>query len=98
MLAGVLALLVLALLGIGYAIWYLGLVLWAGGEWLMTWYHRRREARIARMEAELDRTQDELRSTILRLADALGVEAHDARKALIRESFLASGTAPERPE
>lgn len=48
-----------------------------------------------RIEAELDRTQDEVRHTILRLADALGMEAHEARKALIRESFIASGKAPE---
>lgn len=52
------------------------------------------ERRRARIEAELDRKQDELRRTILHLADALGMEAHEARKALIRESFLASGRTP----
>ena len=50
--------------------------------------------RMARIEAELDRKQDELRRTVLQLADALGMEAHEARKALIRESFLASGRTP----
>lgn len=50
--------------------------------------------RQARIEAELDRKQEELRGTVLRLADALGMEAHEARKALIRESYLASGRLP----
>ncbi|MCO7202136.1 hypothetical protein NH287_01215 [Microbacterium sp. CnD16-F] len=52
------------------------------------------ERRRARIEAELDRKQDELRRTVLQLADVLGMEAHEARKALIRESFLASGRTP----
>lgn len=52
------------------------------------------ERRRARIEAELDRKQEELRRTVLQLADALGMEAHEARKALIRESFLASGRTP----
>lgn len=52
------------------------------------------ERRRARIEAELDCKQDELRATILQLADALGMEAHEARRALIRESFLASGRTP----
>lgn len=51
--------------------------------------------RRARLEAELDRKQDELRATILSLAEAIGMEAHEARKALIRESFLASGRVPK---
>lgn len=55
------------------------------------------ERRRARIEAELDRKQDELRRTVLQLADALGMEAHEARKALIRESFLASGRTPNQP-
>lgn len=46
--------------------------------------------RIRRIEAELDRTQAELRATILKLASELGADAHEARKALIRESFMAS--------
>ena len=50
--------------------------------------------RIARIEAELDRQQAELRATILNLANQLGADAHEARKALIRESFLASGKVP----
>lgn len=98
MLAGIVALVVLAFVGVIYAVVYAGFGVWMGGEWLMTWFARRREQRIARIEAELDRTQDELRATILQLADALSVEAHEARKALIRESYRASGKVPERPE
>jgi vacuolar-type H+-ATPase subunit H len=51
---------------------------------------RIRSSNRARVEAELDRQQMQLRSTILRLAEQLGADAHEARKALIRESFLAS--------
>lgn len=67
-----------------------------GSGWQMKWLTRRREARMALIEAELDHTQQELRRTILQLADVLGIEAHEARKALIRESFLASGRTPDR--
>jgi hypothetical protein len=48
----------------------------------------------ARIEAELERNQAELRATILRLASTIGAEAHEARKALIRESYLASRRTP----
>jgi hypothetical protein len=48
-----------------------------------------REARASRVEAELDRAERELRVRIFTLASQLSAEAHDARKALIRESFLA---------
>jgi len=66
----------------------------AGGNALMDWYKRRTQRRIARIEAELDRTSEELRTTILSLAQHLSADAHEARKALIRESFLASGKVP----
>ena len=62
--------------------------------WIVKKINNRPAARRARIEAELDRTQAELRGTILALASQLGVEAHEARKALIRESFLASGRIP----
>lgn len=58
-------------------------------------FQRLRERRRTRVERELDRTQAELRATILRLASELGADAHEARKALIRESYLAAGRAPE---
>ncbi|MFM9877414.1 MAG: hypothetical protein ACKVOG_06140 [Rhodoglobus sp.] len=73
-----------------------GLISWAieGTELLVNWLRDRRAHRIARIEAELDRKQMELRATILELAGQLGGDAHEARKALIRESFLASGKVP----
>lgn len=52
--------------------------------------------RIAKVEAELDRKQAELRTSVLNLADALGMEAHEARKEMIRASYLATGTTPDR--
>ena len=67
-----------------------------GGRWLMYWLIRRQEARTANTEAELDRTQDELRRTVLQLTDVLGAEAHEARRGLIRESYVASRRTPER--
>lgn len=97
MLVGLLAAAGLMAFAIYAAVVYLGIGAWKGGEWLMQWITHRRQVRRDRIEAELDRTQDELRRTILSLADALGAEAHEARRALIRESYLASGAMPEPP-
>ncbi|MCC4267334.1 hypothetical protein [Microbacterium schleiferi] len=52
------------------------------------------KGRRARIEADLDRKQEQLRRTVLDLANALGMEAHETRRALIRESYLASGKVP----
>lgn len=68
---------------------------WRGGEVLTGWLAERRQRRIVRIEADLDRQAMELRSTIFTLAAQLSGDAHEARKALIRESYLASGKAPE---
>lgn len=70
-------------------------LLWVGGVWLVDWIKSLRERKRARIERELDRTQAELRATILRLASELGADAHEARKALIRESYLVSGKVPD---
>jgi hypothetical protein len=86
-----LALLALPLLAAYGAVW----LLWVGVEWVVNWLLALRERKRARIERELDRTQAELRSTILRLASELGADAHEARKALIRESYLASGRVPD---
>ena len=68
----------------------------AGVEWLVK--RAAEEARAekrARIEAELDRKQAELRQTIFQLASAMNGDAHEARKALIRESYLARGEVPK---
>jgi hypothetical protein len=64
--------------------------------WIVKKIRDRPRARRALIEAELDRTQAELRDTILRLASELGADAHEARKALIRESYLATGQTPDQ--
>lgn len=70
-------------------------IMWRGSEVLIGWLAERRQRRIACIEAELDREAERLRSTILSLAKQLGADAHEARKALIRESYLASSKAPD---
>jgi uncharacterized membrane protein YbhN (UPF0104 family) len=85
-----LAVLLIPLIIVGGFLYWVGV----GLEWLVDWWRDRRQRRIARTEAELDRQQAELRATILNLANQLGADAHEARKALIRESFLASGRVP----
>jgi len=62
--------------------------------WIVNSVRNHRASKRRRVEADLDRAQAELRATILTLASQLGADAHEARKALIRESFLASGRTP----
>ena len=69
-------------------------VLWEGGLALMDAYRDHRERKVARAEAELDAKALELRATMLQLSEALSTSAHETRKAMIRESFLASGRVP----
>lgn len=71
-----------------------GWLVWAGVTALVDWLKVLRERKHARIERELDRKQAELRATILTLAEQLGADAHEARKALIRESYLATGQTP----
>lgn len=85
-----LALLLLPFIAVYGIAWLIG----AGVMWLVDWLSTLREKRRARIERELDRTQAQLRTTVLRLASELGADAHEARKALIRESYLASGRVP----
>lgn len=66
----------------------IGVVLFV--EWLKELSDRRR----TRIERELDVVQERMRATIFQLASELGADAHEARKALIRESYLASGQLP----
>jgi hypothetical protein len=87
-----LALLLLWFIAMYGIAWLVG----AGVMWIVDWVKTLRERRLARIERELDRSQAELRTTILRLASELGADAHEARKALIRESYLASGRVPDQ--
>lgn len=73
-------------------------LIWQGVWWLVDWVKSLRQRRRQAVERELDRQQMELRSAILRLASQLGGDAHEARKALIRESYLASGRVPDERE
>jgi len=70
------------------------LFIWAL-EALCEWASRRRGRRVTTLEAEFDKTQAELRAAALSLAEQLNGNAHEARKALIRESFLARGEIPK---
>ncbi|TFB80327.1 hypothetical protein E3N84_09980 [Terrimesophilobacter mesophilus] len=68
----------------------IGVVLFV--EWLKELSDRRR----TRIERELDVAQERMRAAIFQLASELGADAHEARKALIRESYLASGQLPPK--
>lgn len=81
------------LLAVGFMSWAIEGAM-EGAEMLVNWLRDRRSRRIARIEAELDRTQMQLCASIVQLAQELGGDAHEARKALIRESYLASGQVP----
>lgn len=61
------------------------------------WVVQLRAAKRTRIEQELSRTEAVLRTTIVKLASELGADAHEARKALIQASFLASRPESQRP-
>jgi hypothetical protein len=58
------------------------------------WFERRRQARHAAIEAELDAKQAELRRTILNLAQQLAAERDMVSREMARQAFLASGKTP----
>ena len=58
------------------------------------WRKRRRLARIQRVQRELAETQRNLESLAMQHQAWLNGQAHEARKALIMESFNASREAP----
>lgn len=86
-----LALFLLPFLAVYGIAWLVG----AGVMWVVDWLSTLRERKRARVERELNRKQAELRATIFTLAERLNMDAHEARKALIRESYLASGRLPD---
>ncbi len=53
-----------------------------------------RPRRIARIEAELDAKSEQLRRTILNLAEQLAADRDEASKAMTRRAFLTSGVTP----
>ncbi len=59
------------------------------------WLAERPKRRRARIEAELDRTEAQLRTTVLQLATELSNAGLDARKEMIRQSYLAYGQPPQ---
>lgn len=76
------------------ALWFtftLG-TLFALGVVVVDWFRQRR---IRRITSELNRAEAELRAAMLLVANELGADAHEARKALIRVSYLASGRTPD---
>lgn len=58
------------------------------------WFARRRQARIAAIEAELNRKQEQLRRTILSLAQQLATERDQVSREMTRQAFLTSGKIP----
>lgn len=63
---------------------------------IVDWLKALRDRRRTRIERELDVAQERMRATIFQLASELGADAHEARRALIRESYLASGQLPPK--
>lgn len=72
-------------------------LLWTCVVWVVDWLSTLRDRRRARIERELDRKQAEVRATILTLAEQLDAAGLEARKALIRESYLASRGVSKAP-
>lgn len=90
-------LILLQLLGwIGALVLLVYAALWALS-WVVDWRYARQRARRLEIEAVLDRKQQELRGTILRLADALAeerVHANQASAEMIRAAYLSRGQLP----
>lgn len=85
-----LALLLLPLIVLYGVAWLVGAGVMAVVDWITTLRANKR----ARIERELDRKSAELRATIFSLAEQLNADGLEARKALIRESYLATGQVP----
>lgn len=60
------------------------------------WRKRRRHARIRRIKRDLAETQRDLQALALQHETWLNGQAHEARKALIMESFEASRSNPSK--
>lgn len=89
--------------GLSVVLMFAGLALLAPGivlfihllvEAATAWFARRRQARVAAIEAELDRKQEQLRRTILSLAEQLATERDEVSREMTRQAFLTSGKTP----
>lgn len=58
------------------------------------WMKERRERRVTRIEAELDAKSEQLRRTILSLAEQLVAERSEAARQMTRHAFLTSRRTP----
>lgn len=58
------------------------------------WFARRRQSRIAAIEAELDQKQEQLRRTILNLATQLAAERDEVSREMARQASLTSRKNP----
>ncbi|HEX4402829.1 MAG TPA: hypothetical protein VHZ98_16025 [Galbitalea sp.] len=58
------------------------------------WIAERPQRRRAHIEAELDRTQAQLRRTVLQLATEISNAGLDARKDLLQQAYVASRGLP----
>lgn len=72
------------------------LLVWELFDVFVAWKKSRQQQRIARIEADLDRAQDELHQTILALAEQLAADRDEASRALTRAAYLSSGQVPPR--
>lgn len=77
--------------GVALLVAVTALVVWCVSEALWDEYEAWQERRRARVEAELDAKSEQLRQTILSLADDLATDRDEASKALTRAMFLTTG-------
>lgn len=66
---------------------------------LLAWIDEAWMERRKRIEAELDRKQEQLRGTIFRLAEALAddrLAADKTKREMARAAYVASGTLPKK--
>ncbi len=64
--------------------------------WTANLIKHHRQRRRDRIDADLDRAEAEMKATLYELASQLDQNAHEARKALLHESFLASRRTPTK--
>ncbi|WP_416442590.1 hypothetical protein AB3K78_09185 [Leucobacter sp. HNU] len=63
-------------------------------EVIVEWREQRRQVQMARIEADLDAAQNDLRLAVLALAEHLAADRDEASRALTRAAYLSSGGVP----